>query len=82
MISRGFVYVREAEEFIEEIKHLARDALEKCQGKSWSTMKSTVKDALRDYLYQKIKRKPMILPIIMDILNSLQHDVEVLPGRE
>jgi ribonuclease J len=67
VISRGFVYVREAEAFMEEIKQLTKDALQQCQGKNWSVMKSTIKDTLRDYLYQKTKRKPMILPIIMDI---------------
>lgn len=67
VISRGFVYVREAEAFMDEVKQLAKDALQKCQGKNWSVMKSTIKDTLRDYLYQKTKRKPMILPIIMDI---------------
>ncbi len=67
VISRGFVYVREAEAFMDEAKQLAKDVLQKCQGKNWSVMKSTIKDVLRDYLYQKTKRNPMILPIIMDI---------------
>lgn len=67
IISRGFVYVREAEAFMDEVKQLAKDALQKSQGKNWSVMKSTIKDTLREYLYQKTKRKPMILPIIMDI---------------
>lgn len=67
VVSRGFVYVREAEAFMDEIKQLAKDALQKCQGTNWSVMKSTLKDTLRDYLYQKTKRNPMILPIIMVI---------------
>lgn len=67
IISRGFVYVREAEAFMDEVKQLARDTLQKCQGKNWSSIKGTLRDTLREYLYQKTKRKPMILPIIMDI---------------
>ncbi|MCX7749050.1 MAG: ribonuclease J [Clostridia bacterium] len=67
VISRGFVYVREAEAFMDEVKQLAKDALKKCPSKNWSIMKSSIKDSLRDYLYQKTKRRPMILPIIMDI---------------
>lgn len=67
IISRGFVYVRESDAFMEEVRKIAKDALLKCQGKNWSVMKSTIKDTLRDYLYHKTKRNPMILPIIMDI---------------
>lgn len=67
VISRGFVYVRESEAFMEEVKQIAKNALQKCEGRKWSTKKSMIKDTLRDYLYQKTKRNPMILPIIMEI---------------
>ena len=67
VISRGFVYVRESEAFMDEVRQMAKDALQKCQGKNRAIMKSVIKDTLRDYLYQKTKRRPMILPIIMDI---------------
>jgi ribonuclease J len=67
IISRGFVYVRESEAFMEEAKLLAKDTLQKCQGRNWSAKKIMLKDTLREYLFQKTKRNPMILPIIMEI---------------
>ncbi|TYQ12930.1 UNVERIFIED_CONTAM: ribonuclease J [Acetivibrio alkalicellulosi] len=70
IISRGFVYVRESEDLMEEIREVSRIALQKCEDKKkndWSTKKSIIRDALRDYLYEKTKRRPMILPIIMEV---------------
>lgn len=70
IISRGFVYVRESEDLIEQIREVSRMALQKCEDKrknDWSTKKSIIRDALRDYLYEKTKRRPMILPIIMEV---------------
>ena len=70
VVSRGFVYVRESEELMEQIRSIAYDALEDCFARDtmdWNTIKTTVKDALSKYLYQKTKRKPMILPVIMNI---------------
>jgi ribonuclease J len=67
IISRGFVYVRESDELIEQIKDVTKNALIECQGKDWSTIKNVVKVALKDYLYVKTKRRPMILPIIAEI---------------
>jgi len=67
VISRGFVYVREAEAFMDEVKQVCKDAVLKCEGRNWSSKKNTIKDTLRDYIYQKTKRTPMILPIIMEI---------------
>jgi ribonuclease J len=67
VISRGFVYVREAEVFMDEVKQVCKDAVLKCNGRNWSSKKTTIKDTLRDYIYQKTKRRPMILPIIMEI---------------
>ena len=70
VISRGFVYMRESEGLIEEIKLCARKSLDKCRGKKtndWNTLKSHVKNDLSDFLYEKTKRKPMILPVIMEI---------------
>ena len=69
IISRGFVYVRESENLMEEIKRIVRNTLENLENnnvKEWVTIKSTVKDKIRDYLYQKNKRNPMVLPIIID----------------
>lgn len=67
IISRGFVYVRESEQLIEEMKEITKNALIDCAGKDWSTIKGAVKDVLRDFLYIKTKRSPMILPIIAEI---------------
>ena len=69
IISRGFVYVRESENLMEEIKRIVRNTLQNLEDnnvKEWVTIKSTVKDKIRDYLYQKNKRNPMVLPIIID----------------
>ena len=70
IVTRGFVYVREAEALIDEIREAARRALENCCRNphcDWSTMKSRVRDDLSRMLFQKTKRSPMILPIIMEI---------------
>lgn len=70
VISRGFVYVRESENLMEDVKRVIRDDVYKCeqrQIKEWSTIKSMIKENLRDYIYQKTKRNPMILPIIMEV---------------
>lgn len=70
IISRGFVYVRESEDLIEECKKLVKKSLDNClsrQVTDWATIKSNIKDELKGYLYEKTKRNPMILPIIMEI---------------
>ena len=69
MMSRGFVYVRESEELIEEAKEKVSRALEKHEGKTtdWSTLKTTVRDVLGKFLYEKTRRRPMILPVIMEM---------------
>ena len=70
IVSRGFVYVREAEELMEEIRSIARDEIEECLDDNitdWAQMKSSVKDVLTKYLYAKTHRKPMILPVIMTV---------------
>lgn len=70
VISRGFVYVRESENLMEDVKQVVRDEIAKCEEKhikEWSVIKSNLKDNLRDYIYQKTKRNPMILPIIMEV---------------
>ncbi len=70
VISRGFVYVRESENLMEDVKYVVRQEVAKCEERhitDWSTIKSTVKENLREYIFQKTKRNPMILPIIMDI---------------
>ncbi len=70
IISRGFVYVREAENLMEEAKLVVRKALDRCEDKhivEWSQIKTIVKDDLREFVWQKTKRSPMILPIIMEV---------------
>jgi ribonuclease J len=70
IISRGFVYVRESEDLMEDAKSIIKEALAKCEEKQiteWSAIKSQVKDSLREFIYSKTKRNPMILPIIMEI---------------
>lgn len=67
VISRGFVYVRESEDLMDEIKKVARKSLDKCRTKDWSVIKNTLKDDLHDFLYSKTKRNPMIIPIITEI---------------
>ncbi len=70
VISRGFVYVRESENLMEEIKKLLREELWKCEEKhitDWATLKLVIREQLGDYIYKKTKRQPMLIPIIMEI---------------
>ncbi|MDR7870040.1 MAG: ribonuclease J [Tissierellaceae bacterium] len=70
IISRGFVYVRESEDLIEDSRNVVKKVLEECEKKKitdWATLKYNIRDALRSHLYQKIQRNPMILPIIMEV---------------
>ncbi|MCQ4921497.1 ribonuclease J [Tissierella carlieri] len=70
IISRGFVYVRESEDLMEEARSIVKAVLEDCEQKKitdWATLKSNIRDTLRNHLYGKIKRNPMILPIIMEV---------------
>lgn len=70
IVTRGFVYVRESENLIEDAKHVVYEALEDCLSKrvsDWGRIKMVVKDSLSEYLWKKMKRSPMILPIIMEV---------------
>ena len=70
IISRGFVYVRESEDLMEQAKEVVRNSLLKCEAKKkldWSGIKGVIKEDLSRFLYEKTKRNPMILPIIMEI---------------
>lgn len=69
IISRGFVYVRESDKFLKEVKKVITNTLPSCDTKSrnWATLKNILRDTLKTYLYQKTKRSPMILPIIKEI---------------
>lgn len=70
IVSRGFVYVRESENLMEEARVIVEKALEKCMSRNnadWGKMKTEIKDSLSDYIWKKTKRNPMILPIIMEV---------------
>lgn len=69
IVSRGFVYVREAEGLMEQARKKVQSALTKCEQNNvneWSAIKSAIRDALGRFLYEKTRRRPMILPIIME----------------
>ena len=70
IVTRGFVYVRENEELVEEIETVAKEELELCirnKQLEWSVIKANVKNSVADYVYKKTKREPMILPIITEV---------------
>lgn len=70
IVSRGFVYVREAEDLMDNARDKVQIALNKCQDggiTEWSSIKSAVRDSLSRYLYEKTRRRPMILPVIMEV---------------
>ncbi len=70
IVSRGFVYVRESENLLDEAREVVMDALDRCMEKNvsdWGKIKNTMKDSLSEYLWKKMKRNPMILPIIMEV---------------
>ncbi len=70
IISRGFVYVREAEDMMEEARHVTKEALDKSIARGatdWSALKLAMRNSLSDYMYEKTKRSPMILPVVMEV---------------
>ena len=70
VISRGFVYVRESVDLMEEAKTVAKAALHKCADKKqtdWASLKGALKSSMSDFVYKETKRKPMVLPIIMEV---------------
>lgn len=70
IVSRGFVYVRESDELLDEARLLVNDAVQGCLDKrqtDWGKLKSTIKDVLSEFVWKKTKRRPMILPIIMEV---------------
>lgn len=70
IVSRGFVYVREAEILMDEAKERVQAALDKCEennSREWSAIKSAIRDALGRFLFEKTRRRPMILPIILEV---------------
>ena len=70
IITRGFIYVKESEELMEELREVAMEAIERCsrrRSRDWATLKSAIKSDLSGYLYKQTKRNPMILPVITEI---------------
>ncbi|HAW59934.1 MAG TPA: ribonuclease J [Actinobacteria bacterium] len=70
VVSRGFIYVREAGELIEEAKECVQSILEQCAERGvtdWTVLKTDVRNTLRKFLYDKTQRRPMIMPIIVEV---------------
>ena len=70
IITRGFVYVKESEELMEEMRMVVTEAVEECSFKNsadWAAIKGNIRSRLSDYLYKRTKRNPMILPVVMEI---------------
>ena len=70
VITRGFIYVKESESIMDDIKAEVRQQVKECEYRGitdWTTIKNIVRDNLRDYIYNKTKRNPMIIPIIMEV---------------
>ena len=70
IVSRGFVYVKESDELMENMRVVVSDAVDSCLERGitdWGKLKGTIKDSLSDYIWKKTKRRPMILPIIMEV---------------
>ena len=70
LVSRGFVYVRENEDLMDQAREVAVKALDKCihlNTRDWNTMKSAVRDDLRKFIYGKTERSPVILPVFMEV---------------
>ena len=70
IVSRGFIYVKEAEDLMEQLRTQCQIALDRCLDDGvhdWNGIKGAIKGELSDYLFKKTKRSPMILPIIMEI---------------
>ncbi|MBO4389570.1 MAG: ribonuclease J [Lachnospiraceae bacterium] len=70
MISRGFVYIRDSENYLDEIQEVLDDAVYECMEQKkmdWSHLKNTIRDRMSDYIWKTMRRSPMILPIIMEV---------------
>ena len=70
IVSRGFVYVRESEDLMDEAKRVVDDAVADCLSRhvtDWGKLKNMIRDSLSDFMWKRMKRNPMILPIIMEV---------------
>ena len=69
IVSRGFVYVRESEDLLDEARIVAEEALQDCLDRhvtDWTRLKTTIRDSLGSFVWKRTQRRPMILPIIME----------------
>ena len=70
IVSRGFVYVREHENLMEDARLTVADAVDDClihHVSDWAKIKNVIRDTLSDFIWKKMKRNPMILPIISEV---------------
>lgn len=70
IVTRGFVYVRESETMLNEIREITRKTMLRCEQnniREWTALKSQIRDVLSKYLYEKTKRRPMIMPILQEV---------------
>lgn len=70
LVSRGFVYVKESDELMDEARELMAEVMDNCVSRGcsdWGKIKTSIKDSLGDFIWKKTKRRPMILPIIMEV---------------
>ena len=70
VVSRGFVYVKESEELMNELNEVVCDVLEKCyvtNVRDWNAIKTKIKDSVAKFLFSRTHRSPMILPVIMEV---------------
>ncbi len=69
IVSRGFIYVRDNEDIIDNTQELVREILSanSLTGDNWANLKNVIKDEVHGYIFEKIKRNPMVLPIILDV---------------
>ena len=70
IITRGFVYVKEAENLIDELKRVVNESLDSCERQrisEWSAIKGRIKSNISGYLYKTTRRSPMVLPVIIEV---------------
>lgn len=70
IVTRGFVYVREADELVKEIRNISSDSIEKCMSNNiyqWSQVKKNIRNDVSYFIFGKIKRRPMVVPVIIEV---------------
>ena len=70
ILTRGFIYVKDSEDVIEEMSRVVMETIENCHSQEitdWNSIKTKVKSNLSGFLYKTTRRSPMILPVITEI---------------